>query len=98
MRIECPECYEFTDIDEENDSHICNQCDAIFHYDKEELTVRANTTFEINATCPHCETFQDLNERYSAELGELGLNNEDLDFEVECKKCKKPFFIEAIDH
>jgi len=98
MKTKCPECDNFTKIDEENDSHICNQCDFIFHYDKTELTVRAQTSFEINATCPHCETYQDLNEQYPAELADLGFNNEDCDFQVSCKYCKKDFFIEAIDH
>ena len=62
---------------------------------KEMEKVNANCSIEVYCTCPHCGAFEDVFEDVREVMDE-DHRAENIDVEVKCSECEKPFIIENV--
>ncbi len=55
----------------------------------------AEFSYDIHAHCPHCNSYIDLSEQLKEELGSDN-RAENIEVEVNCSDCEKPFMVTEI--
>ena len=59
--------------------------------------VNANAHIEVLCSCPYCNAFEDVFENVKDSMSEE-IRTDNINIEVKCSECKKPFLIENILH
>lgn len=62
------------------------------------LETDATWSISLDCECPYCEHDIDLIKNYSEDIGEPLNQDENLDLEVCCPKCRKDFIVKSLNY